>query len=108
MFFTFIPGSTPAHDAAAAGNLEAVQWLLQNTGCEVNDQDGTGATMLHLACRFRHTHVTEWLVDEGHCDVMLRTASGGLALHFAVVGGDFEAVKILMDAEPRYGYVYLA
>lgn len=99
--FIYNLGSTPAHDAAAAGNLEAVKWLLENTGCQVNDQDGTGSTMLHLASRFKHTHVAEWLVDEGNCDAMVRTASGALALHFAVVGGDLEAVKILTDAEPR-------
>ena len=81
--------------------MDAVKWLLQNTECQVDDQDGTGATMLHLACRFQHTSITEWLVDDADCNVMVRTASGALALHFAVVGGDFEAVKILTDAAPR-------
>ena len=76
--------------------------MLQNTECQVDDQDGTGATVLHLACRFHHSSITEWLVDEADCDVMVRTASGGLALHFAVIGGDFEAVKILTEAAPRY------
>lgn len=48
---TVILGATAAHDAAAAGNIEALQWLLKYGGCDVDDQDGTGATVLHLAAR---------------------------------------------------------
>lgn len=52
--------------------------------------------------RFHHTHVIEWLLDTAHADVSKRTASNGLALHFAVVGGDYDAVKLLLDEDPRY------
>jgi len=44
-------GATAAHDAAAAGNVDTLQWLYKNTSCKPDDQDGTGATALHLACR---------------------------------------------------------
>ncbi|WAR15214.1 ESPNL-like protein [Mya arenaria] len=93
-------GATPLHDAAAAGNLEGAQWLVEHTQCSVNDQDGTGATPLHLACRFHHTSVTEWLLDVGKADTSIDTASGGLPVHFAVVGGDYDAVKLLLENDP--------
>lgn len=50
-------GATAAHDAAAAGNLETLQWLYKHTSCKPDDQDGTGATALHLACRFVNDYI---------------------------------------------------
>ena len=44
-------GATPAHDAAATGNLNTLIWLLSNTDCGVQDQDGSGASVVHLAAR---------------------------------------------------------
>ena len=55
LFFFVLLGATAAHDAAAAGNLETLKWLLQYGGCNVDDQDGTGATVLHLAARYMTT-----------------------------------------------------
>ena len=44
-------GATPAHDAAATGGRDTLQWLLEHTGCELNDCDDSGATVVHLAAR---------------------------------------------------------
>jgi ankyrin repeat protein len=52
--------------------------------------------------RFHHTDITEWLLDAKQADVSKRTASNGLPLHFAVVGGDYDAVKVLLDEDPTY------
>ena len=52
--------------------------------------------------RFHHTDITEWLLDAKQADVSKRTASNGLPLHFAVVGGDYDAVKALLDEDPTY------
>ncbi len=45
-------GATPAHDAAAAGCLRTLQWLLDHTDCTVTDADDSGATVTHLAARY--------------------------------------------------------
>lgn len=57
-------------------------------------------TYIHVFCRFQHTNITEWLLDSKNVDISLKTASGGLPLHFAVVGGDYDAVKLLLDEDP--------
>jgi len=40
------------------------------------------------------------LLDEGRVDSSMRTASGGIALHFAIVGGDIDIVKLLLEDDP--------
>ncbi|RWS06617.1 hypothetical protein B4U79_18247 [Dinothrombium tinctorium] len=46
-------GSTPAHDAAALGNLNALIWLVEKGECCLSDKDKEGATVLHVAARSR-------------------------------------------------------
>lgn len=50
--------------------------------------------------RFNHTHVVEWLLDEAKVDSSQRAASGAIPLHFAVVGGDTDIVKLLLEEDP--------
>ena len=102
-------GATPSHDAAAAGKLHTLKWLLKNadlTSEEVcDDQDGTGATILHLAARFGNLAVVEWILDNTRCDIVKKSASGSLPIHFAAVGGHTGTVeKILIEAP---GLVYI-
>lgn len=46
-----LSGSSYLHDAAANGNAEVVEYLI-NTGVDVNDVDKNGRTPLHLAARY--------------------------------------------------------
>jgi len=43
--------STPAHYAAVVGNLRAIQWLLRNTSCSLQDRDVYGNNLLHVAAK---------------------------------------------------------
>ena len=45
----------------------------------------------------------QWLLDEACADEKIRTGSGAVPLFFAVVGGDLNCVKLLMDENPRLG-----
>ena len=60
-------GMTAAHDAAALGQLQCLQYLLENTHCSAKDRTLEGATVLHIACKFGRVEVVRWLVEEGGC-----------------------------------------
>jgi ankyrin repeat protein len=62
-----IPGtnqSTPLHDAAMRGCEHATRWLLAN-GVEVNAQNKSGETPLHLAVRAKRYTIIWLLLDAG-------------------------------------------
>ena len=58
---------TAAHDAAALGQLQCLQYLLERTHCSAKDRTLEGATVLHIACKFGRVEVVRWLVEEGGC-----------------------------------------
>lgn len=43
--------STPAHDAAALGNLKSLKWLLKHDRQQLREKDIDGCNILHLAAR---------------------------------------------------------
>lgn len=60
-------GMTAAHDAAALGQLQCLQYLLESTHCSAKDRTLEGATVLHIACKFGRVELVRWLVEEGGC-----------------------------------------
>jgi len=68
-------GRTPLMWAAAAGNAEAVEWLLAR-GAEVNIQDRDGATALHFAAANPHLGIVKRLLA-ANADPSLRVARTG-------------------------------
>ena len=44
-------GSLPAHEAAAFGQVDALEWLLKTTKTSLLDRDHYGHTFMHLAAR---------------------------------------------------------
>ncbi|XP_064643352.1 espin-like isoform X4 [Lineus longissimus] len=95
-------GATAAHDAAATGNLECLSFMLDflKTGCQVDDTDSTGATILHLSSRFGHYSVVRWILENTECNATQKTAVGALPLHFAAARGDIRIVQLLTRQAP--------
>ena len=93
-------GATPAHDAAAVGNIETLQWLLTNTDSYISDVDDTGATVVHLAARYGHLRMLKWLVMEvvgGRQATQAQTLSRALPLHFASANDHLDVVKFIVE-----------
>ena len=87
---------TPLANAAIAGNLPVINWLLES-GADANSQDRNGFTALHFAVQEKHIEAIEKLLDHG-ADLALADAYGNAPLWRAVFDarGDFEIVRMLL------------
>jgi ankyrin repeat protein len=89
-------------EAAAIGNLERIQTLLQHTPELINGYSTDGFTPLGLACFFGHVVVVQFLLDQG-ADVNKRSnnAMKVYPIHSAAANKDNEValklVSLLMD-----------
>lgn len=96
-------GETALIEAAEAGQLEAVRWLLDH-GARPNLQDLEGETALLEAAEEGRVQVMRLLLDRGaridHHDLRGRTP-----LMAAVQGGHLEAVALLLDRGAAVGAI---
>ncbi|KAH0623898.1 hypothetical protein JD844_007087 [Phrynosoma platyrhinos] len=97
-------GATPAHDAAAMGNLAELQWLIKDGGynkqvtftdLSLTTQDMEGATALHFAAREGHTAIADRLLLMGAKIVL--DYWGGTPLHDAAENGHLECCQTLIS-----------
>jgi len=83
-------------EAASAGNLQAVQRLL-DVGTSVDAKDASGFTPLHRAVQHGHQQIARHLLSHG-ADTSATTTSGGIpTLHLATAARDAEMARILLD-----------
>jgi len=66
--------------AAADGELERIEQLLNQGECKINDQDESGNSAMHAACSYGHTVLLCWMINEGG-DVNLLDEDGDTPLH---------------------------
>jgi uncharacterized protein len=85
------------HIAAAAGQLEAVNYLLsQAVGADPRAARINNFTPLHAAAMYGHAAVCETLLRAG-AEVNVQTSPQGYApLHSAAFAGHLEAIKVLL------------
>ena len=84
---------TVLHQAASTELLN----LLVNAGADVNIQNISNHTALHIAAGRGRTEVAKLLVDAG-ADVNMQDGERATALHFAARQGHTEVVKLLVNA----------
>lgn len=89
-------GSTALHSAAANGQMQIVEQLLQQN-CNVNIRALTGATALYGAATAGHLEVAKRLIEHGG-DLTIATTAGSIPLHSAASSGHIEVVKLLLNA----------
>eukprot|EP00946_MAST-07B_sp_MAST-7B-sp1_P002857 g2857.t1 len=110
-------GCSVVQIAAAANQLEVVQFLAQECDCDVENVDNSGCnilhdicareadsniidnsgnTALHHACFHGNTDIAA-LICEGDTDLTIRDEDGDTALHAASVSGHAELTKILLE-----------
>ena len=87
-------GYDPLNIAAFYGNIEAVKLLVEN-GANIN---GNVYIPLGEACRGRNLEIAEFLIQQGaDVNISWSGGTGGLPLYYAVMGGEFELVKLLVE-----------
>lgn len=94
MSSTFV-GAQPLHFAAANGDVELVNLLLDR-GAKINAATQDGWTALHFACLRGDEGLVQLLLDRD-ADVSMTTTSGVSALSIATSEGDREIVELLLD-----------
>jgi len=101
---------SPFHAAARAGNLDLVLELIGESSGEdeaaelkkqLGKQNQSGETALYVAAECGHVEVVKELIK--HYDTVLagmKARNGYDAFHIAAKQGDFETLKVLMEANP--------
>jgi len=85
------PGWTPLHYAAAAGDNEIVQMLLDKSA-NLDARSPNGTTPIMMAARGSHILTVKLLLDAG-ADATLKNQQGMTAIDFARQAGDTQIVE---------------
>ncbi|KAK8649845.1 hypothetical protein V6N13_139499 [Hibiscus sabdariffa] len=97
------------YTAAAYGDLEKLQSLVEHEGCSVSVPDALGYYALQWAALNNRTAVAQYIIEHGG-DVNAKDCSGQTALHWSAVRGSIQVAEVLLqegarvDAADLYGY----
>ncbi|CCI39232.1 unnamed protein product [Albugo candida] len=89
-------GCTALHGAAASGQLEVVQWMLQYPGIDPAAVDDDQQTPLHYAAFYGHLEVVQALVEHG-VPLDIPDKFGRLAHCSAALNGHLDVVRYLLE-----------
>ncbi|KAH7855368.1 hypothetical protein Vadar_024110 [Vaccinium darrowii] len=97
------------YTAAAYGDLEKLQRLVESEGCSVSEPDGLGYYALQWAALNNRTAAAQYIIEHGG-DVNAADHTGQTALHWCAVRGAVKVAEILLqegakvNAADMYGY----
>uniref|UniRef100_A0A1I8ITC1 ANK_REP_REGION domain-containing protein n=1 Tax=Macrostomum lignano TaxID=282301 RepID=A0A1I8ITC1_9PLAT len=91
-------GDTPAHNAAAAGQLACLTWLLLEAGADPLARDAEGMNLLHVAAYSGHAAAVEWLLHQTPCSAADQSASGAVPAQFCRLNDD-ETLGLLQQRQ---------
>ena len=88
--------SPPLHQVAISGDLDIVQYLVNEVGCDVNGLDSEAYTPLHRAIEYGHLPIVQYLLSQPQCNCETRSNNCGMyPLHHAAELGYLEIIKAL-------------
>lgn len=88
---------TLLHPAAAFGQLELVEYLIETEHAQYDIANAEGDTPLHLASQFGHFQVVQKLVKIPDAKINVRNKKNITPLHFAAFGSDIEVIHCLLE-----------
>lgn len=97
------------YTAAAYGDLEKLQRLVESEGCSVTEPDGGGYYALQWAALNNRTACAQYIIEHGG-DVNAVDHTGQTALHWSAVRGHIPVAELLLkegarvDTADYYGY----
>ncbi|GMH04581.1 hypothetical protein Nepgr_006421 [Nepenthes gracilis] len=97
------------YTAAAYGDMEKLQRLVEKEGCSVSEPDGLGYYALQWAALNNRTAAAQYVIEHGG-DVNAADHTGQTALHWSAVRGAIQVAELLLqegarvDAADMYGY----
>ena len=87
---------TVLHGAAWSGDLELLQYLIEN-GSDIFSETNDGSSCLHLAAKRGHLKICRALLENYNLDMYARDDSGLYVLHHAAWSGDLELFQYLIE-----------
>jgi len=91
-------GRTALQSAAIRGQLDLVQWMIEERNAEVNTRDLDGTTALLLAARENNFDIVKCLLQKG-TDPITPTSDGRTLLHYAAKFGHVEIARWLVEEQ---------
>ncbi|KAF3642250.1 Protein S-acyltransferase 24 [Capsicum annuum] len=97
------------YTAAAYGDMEKLQRLVESEGCSVSEPDGLGYYALQWAALNNRTAAAQYIIEHGG-DVNAADHTGQTALHWSAVRGAVQVAELLLqegarvNAADMYGY----
>ncbi|KAL5985616.1 Protein S-acyltransferase 24 [Asimina triloba] len=97
------------YTAAAYGDLEKLQRLVESEGCSVSEPDNLGYYALQWAALNNRTAAAQYIIEHGG-DVNAADHTGQTALHWSAVRGAIQVAELLLQEGARvnvadlYGY----
>ncbi|XP_024031881.1 protein S-acyltransferase 24 [Morus notabilis] len=97
------------YTAAAYGDFEKLQRLVESDGCSVSEPDGLGYYALQWAALNNRTAAAQYIIQHGG-DVNATDHTGQTALHWSAVRGAIQVGELLLqegariNAADMYGY----
>jgi len=88
------------YTAAAHGDVEKLQFLVQQQGCSVSEPDAGGYYALQWGALNNRTAAAQYLLEHG-ADLNAVDFSGQSALHWTAVRGSIQAAELLLQSGAR-------
>jgi ankyrin repeat protein len=87
-------GRNALHAAVVGGNLDCVNFVLDNTAIDINSTDEEGSSSLMAALQQGQSAISRLLVERG-ADLKMVGFKGWTSLHYAAHGGDLDCLKLV-------------
>jgi len=88
---------TPLHEATHSGNLELVQYLIEECNADPSIVTCHGNTILHMAAVSGNFELLKYLIDKWQANVNAIDNDGYTILHYAAMGGNKDSVAYLIE-----------
>ena len=90
-------GVKPLHLACENGQMNIIQYLINEAHCDPSCEDNNYRTPLHYAIRHGHVNVVHYLINKAHCDPSCVTIFGETPLHYACFHRQTNTVQYLLS-----------